>query len=122
MTETLTTDEGDEHYQLDPVYVHARREAIVVVGIFFVFAICTLTIAFTLGSRTPEGERKVATLLGMPTWVVWSIVVPWVVANIITGWFCFYYMADDPLDDGAKKEPPENPSDCNPSREVVHAP
>ena len=93
-------EDEDGLYQLDPVFVHSRREALVVVGIFFVFATCTLTTAFTLGSRVSDGEPGVPTFLGMPTWVFWSIVAPWVVANIITGWFCFYYMSDDELDDG----------------------
>jgi len=33
----------------------------------------------------------------MPSWVVWGIAVPWIVADIFTVWFCFFYMKDDDL-------------------------
>ena len=38
--------------------------------------------------------------LGVPVWVFWSIVIPWMLANIFTFWFCLFYMADDDLGEG----------------------
>ena len=41
--------------------------------------------------------ENIPTTLGMPSWVVWGIAVPWIVADIFTVWFCFFYMKDDDL-------------------------
>ncbi len=89
---------GTSHWPLDLVYRHARRETTVIV------LICLLMMAWALGSarlfgfgaidvQAAEGQA----ILGVPTWVFWSLLVPWVVGTAITGWFCFFYLADDPL-------------------------
>jgi len=44
-----------------------------------------------------EHARDQLTILGMPTWVFWGIVVPWLVIDIFTAIYCFFIMADDDL-------------------------
>jgi len=44
-------------------------------------------------------------ILGMPDWVFWSIVVPWVLALLFSVWFCFFYMADDDLGEDRDEGP-----------------
>ena len=34
---------------------------------------------------------------GIPTWLFWGIFVPWILADLFTTWFCFFYMEDDDL-------------------------
>lgn len=83
---------------IDPVLVHARRESLLALFFYAFLAICSLTVCWLLGYQRPANE-PVATVLGMPRWVFWGVLVPWLVANLFTFWFCFYYMVDDNLDD-----------------------
>jgi len=50
---------------------------------------------YTQGYHLPAGE--VEKTFGLPSWVFWGILVPWLVSDIFIGWFCFAYMQDDPL-------------------------
>jgi hypothetical protein len=36
-------------------------------------------------------------ILGIPDWICWSVILPWVVCLLFSIWFCFRYMADDDL-------------------------
>ena len=56
-----------------------------------------------------EMASGVPTVFGMPRWVFWGIGVPWLVADVVTIWFCVrLYHADelsspdDPLEDHAE--------------------
>lgn len=93
----------DPEYELDPTYSNSLKETKVILVIFAVWATYTLTVAYQLGYPTPpksesEPAAELSTFLGMPSWVFWSIVVPWLAANIVTGWFCFGYFSNDALD------------------------
>ena len=104
--------------EYDPVYLHARKEAAVVIGLF------TLALAWSIGSyyflgyikpvMTVEQQDRVdakltlasdprfnsqpvSTTFGMPTWVFTGILLPWLVIDVVAYWFCFHYMADDDL-------------------------
>jgi hypothetical protein len=46
-----------------------------------------------------------ALILGMPDWVFWSVAAPWGVCLLFSTWFCFRYVADDPLGADAADEP-----------------
>jgi hypothetical protein len=39
----------------------------------------------------------------MPSWVFWGVLVPWLVADLFALWFCFFFMADDPLRDAEEE-------------------
>jgi len=86
--------------QYDPVYLNARREALI---IFCVWAACLLWAVpycyfngYTSGDEAFQAE-SFATIWGVPSWVFWGIAMPWMAANVFTIWFCFFYMADDDL-------------------------
>ena len=36
-------------------------------------------------------------ILGIPDWIFWSVVAPWIIVLAFSVWFCFAYMADDDL-------------------------
>ena len=107
-----------ETEQYDPVYLNSRREAAMVMLLF------TLALSWSVGVYYFTGYVKpppppnrgsvthnkltlsddprfnappVSTTLGMPTWVLWGIVVPWLVIDVVAFWFCYFYMADDDL-------------------------
>lgn len=86
-------------YEPDPVYVNSRREALVLLAIFAAALIYTIVVSFLLGyDRDPS---EVVTYLGIPDWVMWGVFLPWTVCVLVTVWFCFYFMADDPLGEEA---------------------
>jgi len=39
--------------------------------------------------------------LGIPDWVFYGLIVPWLVCIAITFWFCLFYFADDDLGEHA---------------------
>jgi fatty acid desaturase len=80
----------------DPVYLHARREALVVFLAWVVAGVYTISVSFLLGYAGAAGERS-ATLLGIPLWVVWGVLVPWVVSVGFAAWFCFAFVVEDDL-------------------------
>ncbi|MEM8734342.1 MAG: hypothetical protein AAGG44_08980 [Planctomycetota bacterium] len=45
----------------------------------------------------PRAAHSIATVWGIPNWAFFGIVLPWLAAIGVTGWFCFVRMSDDPL-------------------------
>lgn len=92
-----------DKYEIDPTFLNARREAFVILIVFLAFAVYTIGVSYTLGYRSVDSPpQKTELLFGMPRWVVWGVVVPWVLANFVTGWFCFRFMKLDNLDEGTE--------------------
>lgn len=107
--------------QLDPVVVHARREAVVILVAFAVCLAWSVTWCYLAGYHEP-GAAGPATVLGMPSWVFWGVLVPWLGADLFACWFCFCFMADDPLGE-AEDEAGETGSpteQVEPSKEDRH--
>jgi hypothetical protein len=92
-------------YELDPVFVSSRREAIFVLIVFAVFAVFVIGVSYGLGNRleATEGE-PVSTILGLPTWVFWGILVPWGAANVVTAWYCLSFMSHESLEEAGQGE------------------
>ena len=116
--------------RLDPVVVHGRREAIVILSAFVVCLIWSITCCYLLGYPGPESlpseghgshalpNGQVARVLGMPGWVFWGVLVPWFAADVFALWFCFFFMADDPLGEAEDEtEPGDGAADRDQSRD-----
>jgi hypothetical protein len=84
---------------LDPVFVNSRREALIILGLFAVALIYTVTYCYLCGYN--RAVESIETYWGIPDWVFWGVFAPWAVCAIFTTWFVFCYMADDDLDQGA---------------------
>ncbi|RMF44045.1 MAG: DUF997 family protein [Planctomycetota bacterium] len=84
--------------ELDPVFVHARREALVLLIIFAVFLVVVLATCYSLGTAHAADAVDHALVWGMPRWVWWGIVVPWGAANLVTAWFTLSFMREDALE------------------------
>ncbi len=82
-------------HQYDPVFLHARREALVILVAWFSCLVWSVTYCVLFGYRPVTGQ--IETVFGIPHWVVWGIVAPWLVADVFAVWFCFVYTADDDL-------------------------
>ena len=90
-----STSSGPGHDELDPVFLHARREALWILG---AWAACLLwAVPYCYLNGYNRSAEELQTILGMPDWVFWGIVVPWILADVFAIWFCFFYMVDDDL-------------------------
>lgn len=80
----------------DTAFLNARREACVVVAFFAVVLVYTCGYCYLFGyDRDPA---TLTTYWGIPDWVLWGVMAPWLASAVFTFWFCFRFMADDPLD------------------------
>ena len=83
----------EDHY--DPVFLHSRREAVLIASGWALGLVWAVPYCYLNGYGLPPGE--VGTTLGVPTWLFWGILVPWIAADLFTAWFCFFYFVEDDL-------------------------
>lgn len=101
---------ADGQQDLDPAFRNARREAIVLVVIFAISLTYSVLVSYFLGyDRNPS---EIVTYLGIPDWVLWGVFLPWTVCVLVTVWFTFFFMVDDPLEEPASDPPEEDASDA----------
>lgn len=76
----------------------SRREA------RFVAIVWLLACAYTVGHAALFAYRKEAPalVLGMPAWVLWGVLAPWVACTAVTCWFALRGIRDEDLGE----EPP----------------
>jgi len=94
--------------QWDPVYLHARKEAALILGIWLLALLWTLPFSYFNGFESQVAIEDVTFLWGMPRWVFFGIGCPWMVANILTIWFCFFYFSVDDLEPPVDRTELEN--------------
>ena len=82
--------------KLGESFRQASRESVVIVLGWLVFLIWTATVCASGGGET-DGER-IATLMGLPRWVVFGVALPWLAACGFTFLFTMFYMKDTDLD------------------------
>ena len=81
----------------DPVFLHSRREALIIFCLWLTALLWAVPFCYFNEFGRPVDPETFSTVLGIPTWLFWGIVVPWLLADIFTIWFCFFYMKDDDL-------------------------
>ena len=83
------------------------RWIISVWGVFFVWVIgyCRL---FGYARPVDEPGSEPAIQYGMPAWVVWGVLVPWLLAAAVSSWFAIFHMANDPLGNPTTDEQPSD--------------
>jgi len=98
----------------DPVLVSARREALVVLGMWLTALLWTVGYGAMFGYR-PDAEPVL--VMGIPSWVVWGIFVPWTICTCVSSLLATYFIRDADLGD----DPDEKRSDLEAAREVGDA-
>jgi hypothetical protein len=86
--------------QDDPVLVHARREAIIILSVWALATVYCCAYSYFFGyirPGRPLGPDDVRPILGIPSWAFWGFVAPWLLCALFTVWFAGFYMADDDL-------------------------
>jgi hypothetical protein len=88
----------------DPVYRHSRREAIVIFFVWLAAACWAIPFCYLNGYEPPQDPEFVRTVLGIPSWVFWGIVMPWLMADLVTIWLCFEFIQNDDLGEAHEGE------------------
>lgn len=88
----------------DPVVRSSRREA-VITGVTFLAAL-----AWTIGycglyAYGRKADESLKFILGIPDWVFWGVVTPWVICIVFSMYFGAFVMGDEDL--GAEPPPEE---------------
>lgn len=92
----------------DPVYLHATREAWVILGLFAVLLVWAMGVYYFDGYDPEATKTSVAIVLGMPRWVFWGIFAPWCFSILCTVAFVFFFMKDDDLGESLDDEAGDN--------------
>lgn len=79
----------------DPIVSHAFREALAIGGICLIAGIWTVGYCYYDGYYRPAGDLPL--VAGMPRWVFWGILFPWLTCAAISTGFAFCYMKDADL-------------------------
>ncbi len=98
---------GDE-YEPDPLFVDSLREAGWILLMWVACFVWTLSFCLTNGYPKPGdvNPETFSTVLGMPAWVAYGIALPWLIADVVTIWFCIFRMKDADL--GTEPDEQEN--------------
>jgi hypothetical protein len=80
----------------DPVLKHSRREAIVALTIWLCAMLYTVSYCSLFGYNLDQHEIQF--VLGIPSWALWGIVLPWTLCLVASAWFAFGFMTDDSLE------------------------
>lgn len=91
----------------DTLLANCRREMgwsllLWVVCFIWVIGYCGL-----FGYQVEGQEMNI--VLGMPSWVVWGICLPWLVAVVVSSGFALWGIADDPLGETPEQETAPRP-------------
>ena len=80
----------------DPLLQSSRREFKVAIIFWSVFAAWTLGLGKLLAYQK-HLDGQISTILGLPAWVFWVVILPWFVATLFTVWFALKFMKDHDL-------------------------
>lgn len=87
----------------DPIYLTAKREALTVFLAFLVAGVYTVLYCYSCGYDLDPATLK--TVWGIPSWVVWGIIVPWMGAIGFSVWFSLAFIKDEELGEEREDAP-----------------
>lgn len=103
-----------ERAEFDPVYLHARREAWVIFLVWLAALLWCVPYCYVYGYSELPDPAQLSTVWGIPSWLFWGIVAPWLVADLLTVVICFAWMRDESL--GVAGDEAESDAEQAPSR------
>tara|TARA_B100000929_G_scaffold14483_1_gene11738 strand:+ start:1365 stop:1691 length:327 start_codon:yes stop_codon:yes gene_type:complete len=92
----------------DPVFLESRREALVILLLWVAALLWAVPYCYLNGFPETFVAEEFSTVWGIPSWLFWGIAVPWLLADVFTLWFCFFYMKDGDLGEEAPVESQES--------------
>ena len=87
-------DDSETLYQS---YRQSLREFWCIIATCVVFITWTTLVGALTAFTLPEPGATVPTILGMPRWVFFTVLFPWLVGNGVILWFSIYFMKDTSL-------------------------
>ena len=90
--------------QYQRIFLNSRREAIVIFCLWAVCLVWAVPYCYLNGFPKEFDPDSFSTFLGVPAWLFGGIVLPWLLADVFTTWFCFFFMKDDDLEEGVNPE------------------
>lgn len=98
-----------DHHAAQRLLRNARREAVLVLAVNVLALIWTVGYCFLYGYQhaadswvvqaglaTPRTQDNFQSIAGVPDWVLYGILAPWLVCAVLT-WLVFLFMPDDEL-------------------------
>jgi hypothetical protein len=79
----------------DPVFVSARREAVVAALIWG--AATAWSVGYTALYGYHRSAESLTFVLWFPDWIFWGIVVPWLACIVASLWYALLFMRDEDL-------------------------
>ena len=92
----------------DPAFLDSRREAWVILLLWVAALLWAVPYCYLNGFPETFVEEEFSTVWGVPSWLFWGIAVPWLLADVFTLWFCFFYMKDGSLGEEVSVESQES--------------
>ncbi len=93
----MSKDAKEKPIEYDSVFLNSRREAIVIFMIWLCCLAWSVPYCYLNGYTDSFDPDSFTTLFGIPTWLLVGIAAPWFLADLVTTWFCFFFMKDDDL-------------------------
>jgi hypothetical protein len=87
----------DPDLEPDPLFVASLREARWILLMWLSCFVWALTVCLNFGYPDTVDPLNFPTVFGIPAWVAWGIAFPWLIANVVTIWFCLFVMEDADL-------------------------
>lgn len=78
---------------LDPRFVVARREAWLILLAWLVCLVWTVGYAAFTGYNLDGASSDL--VLGMPAWIVWGVILPWVSATVFSVGFSLFFIKEE---------------------------
>jgi hypothetical protein len=82
----------------DPVFLNSRREFLIIMAVWALCLLWVVPYSYIFGYHTVTDPADLKLVLGMPSWVVWGVGAPWMVANVITIVLCLWVIKEDDLE------------------------
>jgi uncharacterized protein DUF997 len=80
------------------VFRSSLREAWFVWVVWIIACVYTVGFAWRFAYRSDADPGLIA---GIPEWVVWGVIAPWIACTLVTCWFAFRGIKDEDLGEDA---------------------
>lgn len=77
-------------------YRQSLRELKCILGVWLAFAAWNVGVGALTAFTLPEPDEGIATVFGMPKWVFFTVLFPWLIGNVVIVWFAIFFMRDTP--------------------------
>ncbi|MEZ5943636.1 MAG: DUF997 family protein [Planctomycetaceae bacterium] len=81
----------------DPVFLNTRREALLILMLWFLCLCWVVPYSVLYGYDRPAPGEEIPLVWGMPSWVFYGVALPWMSASAISIFMCLFVIKDDDL-------------------------